>query len=249
MPPPCRLTPPLLRAVADQVRALGWAAALLSGADRLLRRLSGQRWRLYCYRFVAQAVLGAPLAGRRGAAITVAALVRSQLPAAYPRRATVLDQRYAQGAFSLVACRDGQLCGFLWLLYGSYQEDEVRVRYHLVSAHAAWDFDVWVDPKDRLGLTFSRLWDEANRLLRARAVTWSCSRISVFNPGSLRAHARIGTVGLGRAMFLVCGRWQWMCATLPPYFHLSRRDGTFPHLAFDTSALVHPSARSPHALS
>lgn len=245
-----RRLPLLLHTLAAQVSALGWCAACLSGVDRLLRRLSGQRWRLYCYRFVAQAVLpeGQSLAGQRGAAIAVRALRRAELPADYPRQPAVLDQRYAQGAFSLVAQRDGQLCGFLWLLYGSYQEDEVRVRYHLASARAAWDFDVWVRPDARLGPTFSRLWDEANVQLRRHGVDWSCSRISVFNPGSLRAHARIGTVVLGRALFLACGRWQWMGATLPPYLHLSRRAAAFPHFVFDTRTLTHPP-RSLHAVS
>ena len=234
---------------AATIAALGWLAAGLSLTDRLLRRLTGQRWRLYCYRFVAQAVAPAPRCGGRGAAITVQALRRQQLPAGYPRRADVLDQRDRQGAFSVTAFRDGQLSGFLWLLYGSYHEDEVRVRYHLVSPRSAWDFDVWVSPDERLGLTFARLWDEAHRLLREHAVDWSCSRISTFNPASLRAHARLGTVSLGHALFLVCGRWQWMGASLPPYLHLSRRDGAFPHLTFDTGHLIHQPSGSSHALS
>ena len=54
--------------------------------------------------------------------------------------------------------------------------------------------------------------------------------ISAFNAASLRAHARLGARRLGSATFLRCGRWQWMLATRPPYFHLSRHAAAFPRL-------------------
>jgi hypothetical protein len=154
----------------------------------------------------------------------------------------VLAARYAQGACSLAAVKRGELVGFLWLRFDAYQEDEVRARYLLPSAQSCWDFDVWVRPQERLGPAFPRLWDEANHLLRARAVRWSCSRISAFNAASLRAHASIGTVPMGSATFLRCGGWQWMLATRAPYCHLSRAPAAFPRLCFDTSALCHPPA-------
>jgi hypothetical protein len=245
MPPlprtlPSRLLRRLYAGVRGSVAALGWLNGGLQVFDSALRRLSGGAWRLVKYRFVAHPVSAASLCHGRGASIEVRLLRRrNELPPAYPRPSAVLDQRYRQGAFSLAAWRHGELSGFLWLLCGSYQEDEVRVRYHLTSPRSAWDFDVWVRPEDRFGLTFGRLWDEANRLLRARAVHWSCSRISAFNGDSLRAHAALGAVGIGDATFLICGNWQWMLATLPPYLHLSRRHGACPQLAFDTSALPH----------
>ncbi|MDC8756844.1 hypothetical protein OIK44_04490 [Janthinobacterium sp. hw3] len=225
----------------QSVAQLGSLNAALYACDRVLRRLSGGRWALYKYQFLAQAVGAAPLCGGRGARIAVR-LCRSlhELPSGYPRPAAVLRARYAQHACSLAAVRHGELVGFLWLLFGACQEDEVRARYLLASPHSCWDFDVWVRPQERLGLVFPRLWDEANALLRARAVRWSCSRISAFNPASLAAHASIGTVALGSATFLRCGRWQWMLATLAPYFHLSRHAGAFPRLCFDTGTLPLP---------
>lgn len=222
--------------VSDSIAQLGWLNAGLYGLGRLLARLSGGRCTLHKYCFVAQAIGAGSLCGGRGKQIEVR-LCRHlrELPADYPRPPAVLRQRYAQGAHSLAAMRGGQLVGFLWLLPGAYQEDEVRARYTLAGP-AAWDFDVWVRPEERLGPTFARLWDEANDWLRARAVRWSCSRISAFNAGSLRAHARVGARQLGSATFLRCGRWQWTLATLAPYVHLSRHAAAFPQFSFDTRA-------------
>lgn len=226
------------RIVLSSLGQLGGLNGSLYCISRMLQRLSADRWDLYKYQFVAQTVAAAPLCGKRGRDIHVYRYAhRDELPCGYPRPAAVLRQRDAQGAVSLAAFREDCLAGFLWILFGGYQEDEVRARYILASPHSSWDFDVWIDPEERLGLTFARLWDEANLLLRARAVRWTCSRISAFNSASLRAHGRIGTVRLGTATFLRCGRWQWMCATLAPYLHLSWRPNTFPRLVFDTSRL------------
>lgn len=230
---------------------LGWLDLLLYGLGRAIERLSKGHCKLYKYRFVAQRVRGAPALSRgRGRQIDVRLCLQAgTLPSGAPRPDAVIARRYARGALSLAALQHGQLAGFLWLQFGAYQEDEVRARYELAAAASAWDFDVWVRPDARLGFTFARLWDEANRLLAARAVDWSCSRISAFNHGSLAAHGAIGTVALGSATFLRCGRWQWMLATRAPYFHLSRNPRSFPRLTFDTSALAPISLRSPHAAS
>lgn len=228
--------PDILARLRHTIARLGWLNGCLYGLDRVLERLTGDRWRVHRYYFVAQRLGDAPLCDGRGADIGVQLLARAaQLPDGYPRPPQVLRQRYAQGAYSLAAWRRGELIGFLWLAHGAYQEDEVRVRYRLASSASAWDFDVWVRPQDRLGWAFRRLWDEARARLRLRAVRWSCSRISAFNPDSLRAHARIGTMRLGSAVFLRCGGWQWMLASLAPYCHLSRRPTMFPTLSFDTA--------------
>lgn len=236
------MTAHLRRTVAE----LGWLNAGLYLLDLGLRRLTRERWCLHKYQFVAQTLAGPPLAGGRGADIAVRLLASAaELPPGYPRPAAVVAGRYAQGARSLAAFRGGELAGFLWFLAGAYQEDEVRARFLLASPQAVWDFDVYVRPQDRLGWTFRRLWDEARVLLAARGATWSCSRISAFNAGSLRTHARIGTAPLGCAVFLCCGGWQWMAATLAPYLHLSRHPASFPQLLLDTTALRHPPPPEP----
>lgn len=225
---------PKTTALRLSLAQLGWFNTALYALARALERLSSGRWALFRYYFVAQYVSDTPLTPMRGADIDISPLAADDaLPAGYPRPAAVVRGRYAQGAQTLAAWRNGQLAGFLWMIAGAYQEDEVRVRYRLPSARAGWDFDIWVRPEERLGWVFRRLWEAARQHLRQRGVRWTCSRISAFNPASLRAHAHIGTVRLGHAVFLRCGAWQWMFASLRPYFHLSRNPATFPQLVFD----------------
>jgi GNAT superfamily N-acetyltransferase len=218
---------------------LGWPNAALYLLGRAMVKVSGGRWTLHRYHFVAQYIGDAPLSAERGLDIDIRLVSPHEAdPGDYPRPAAVVRERYAQGAQSLAAWRNGRLAGFLWLILDAYQEDEVRVRYRLASSRASWDFDVWVRPEERLGWVFRRLWEAARRHLRQRGVRWSCSRISAFNPASLRAHAQIGTVRLGDALFICCGRWQWMISSLAPYVHLSRDPASYPQLMFDTSALA-----------
>lgn len=233
------MNPPTHTGARHLLVQLGWLNAGCYALDRLLSRIG---WRLYKYDFVAQPVAAGPLAQGRGAAYAVRlAGDAGAVPAEHPRPRRVIAQRYAQGAQSLQAWDGERLAGFLWWLPAGYQEDEVRARYLLASAQSVWDFDVYVAPAYRLGPVFRRLWEETHRLLRARGVRWTCSRISAFNAGSRQAHARLGAVRLGGALFLCCGRWQWMAASRAPYLHLSRDAASFPQLLFDTSALE-PSA-------
>ncbi len=217
---------------------LGWLNAMLYWIAQVLDAASAGSWALYRYHFVAQYVGDTPLCGTRGQDIDIRSHAAADLtPADYPRPESVVRQRHAQGARSLTAWRKGQLAGFLWLISDAYLEDEVRVRYRLASSRASWDFDIWIRPEERLGWVFPRLWEAARRHLRQHGVRWTCSRISAFNPASLRAHARIGVVRMGSAIFLRCGRWQWMWASQAPFMHLSRDAGDCPQLLFDTSAL------------
>ena len=156
----------------------------------------------------------------------------------FPRPAAVIRARFEQGSTCLAAFKDERFIGFLWLLLGSYQEDEVRARFiPLPAGRAAWDFDVYVAPDSRLGLAFPRLWDEANYFLGKNNVQWTCSRISAFNAGSLGSHARLGTLSMGSAIFLCAGRWQVTFASILPYFHLSSHPGSFPEFRLNTEEL------------
>jgi hypothetical protein len=231
----------MAHALRHTLGQLGWRNAALYWLARALARVTRGCWRLHRYQFIAQHVADAPLNTARGHDIAIAPHdPNAALPAGYPRSAAVVAARVAQGARSLVAWRHERLAGFLWLIDHAYQEDEVRARFQLASPRAAWDFDVWVAPDQRLGMTFARLWEAARVQLRARDVRWTCSRISAFNPASLRAHAAIGVVPLGSALFLCCGSWQWMFASMAPRFHWSRAPDSYPVLTFDTRALPIP---------
>lgn len=224
---------------------LGWFNTILYALARLLEACSAGRCTLLRYLFVAQYVADTPLSPMRGNDIAIRmAAAGEALPDDYPRPQQVVRGRYAQGAQTLNAWRNGKLAGFLWMIEDAYQEDEVRVRYRLASTRASWDFDVWVRPEERLGWVFRRLWEAARQHLRARGVRWTCSRISAFNANSLRAHAQLGTVRLGQAIFLRCGAWQWMVSSLRPYFHFSRSPHSFPQLTFDLPAQEPPCPTS-----
>ncbi|MET0323524.1 MAG: hypothetical protein ABW069_22630 [Duganella sp.] len=232
-----------LRQFTRTVAQLGWCDTALYWLARRMAHASAGRWTIYRYRYVAQYLGDTCLPGRRGADIDIRFHdAQAPLPGC-PRPAPVIAARHAQGAQCLAAWRQRHLAGMLWLIDHGYQEDEVRARYRLASPHACWDFDVWVHPDERLGLTFARLWDTARQHLRARGVRWSCSRISAFNPASLRAHAALGIVPLGSALFVRCGSWQWMFASMAPRFHLSRSPASFPLMTFDTGALAGPPAK------
>lgn len=234
------MMPTFLARLRSSIARLGWRASAWLAVARLLQALPAGTACLQTYRFVAQAVTPGSLCHGRGQAIEVTpCAVPQALTGRPPRPPAVLQQRLAQGALCLAAHKGAgaPLAGWLWLLRGGCLEDEVRVRYVLASQQSSWDLDVWVDPEQRGGLVFARLWEAANTLLHGQGVRWSCSRISRFNADSLAAHVRLGTVSLGTATFLRWGNWQWMLASLPPYLHLSRHAGSMPTLYFDTSHL------------
>jgi hypothetical protein len=232
-------------ALLQMVQRWGWFNTSLFVFNRLLVSVSKGHVRLYRYYLIAQPVAKAALLAQgRGKKIEVRLIQEEdEIIQQFPRPASAIRARFEQGAKCVVAVKDGRFIGFLWLLMGSYQEDEVRARYVPLPANrSAWDFDVYVAPDFRLGLAFLRLWDRANRLLCESDISWSCSRISAFNTGSLGAHARLGTVFLGSTIFFCAGGCQLTLASISPYFHLSRRPDSFPEFHLDTQGLVTTSS-------
>lgn len=213
------------------VSEFGPATACVYLAQRALERWG---WGLYLYHFVAQPVRAdAWLPPSRGQSIGVR-LVDSKDPVLkeMPLDDKVIEYRATQNAVCLGAFKDGRMIGCLWLCLGPYREDEVRCNFvPSPSGRAAWDFDVYLRPEHRLGLGFTRLWDEANRFLRARNIRWSISRISVFNRSSLTSHAKLGARRIGSALFLRRRKLQLMLASLPPYLHLSLGGSRLPAIA------------------
>ena len=142
----------------------------------------------------------------------------------------VLRYRFAQDALCFGAFRDGQIVGSLWLSFDFYDEDEVRCQFiPWPTDTAVWDFDVYIDPAQRGGIVFGRLWDAANEYLREREISWSLSRISAFNPASIAAHKRLGAVPRGWLTALRAGRWQMAICSVAPRIHLSCGSGSIPH--------------------
>jgi hypothetical protein len=202
------------------VKELGWADGLLFIAGQMLQRLSGGRVRIVKYYLFAQPI-GAPGTKplRPDAATQLIDVPASHpLVPGFPRPAPIIAQRYARGGHCTAAMVRDEFAGFIWIQRGRYEEDEVRCTYVLEApAVSVWDYDVYVEPKYRIGRTMARLWAHVDAALAAEGVRWSFSRISAFNAVSLASHARLGVVRCGQATFLCIGRWQ--CALLPQGLH------------------------------
>lgn len=232
----------LARKLSTTTAALGWRDTLLFALSRTLGRLFGARVRLIKYRFVVQPVSAPPAArrvdpkGRRSGSFALdEAGPDSPLFAQIERPPEVIARRFAQGARCLAATVDeDRLAGFLWYVLGPYDEDEVRARFVPGPAgKVAWDFDVSILPRYRMGRLFSYLWERASSDLAEQGVGHSISRISAFNPASIASHRRLGARDVGTASFLCIGRVQLMWASSMPRFHVSWRDGQRPEIPID----------------
>lgn len=232
------MTAPSARSAWTRLRhtlsTLGPLNGVLYLTDRLLSRLSAGRVRLVIYRVVAQPVGRAgAMPVRAGASSTLEeALPGHAMASAFPRPASVIAMRYANGARCLVAAVKAQFAGYLWWQRERYDEDEVRCRYLLARPEeSAWDFDVYVEPRFRLGRTLALLWQAADARMAAEGVRWTFSRISTFNAESLASHARLGAVPVARAAFVVAGPAQLALFDRSPFVHLSLSGSAWPTLA------------------
>ena len=213
------------------MRRLGPLFSLMYAISRFLRLASAGRIKLFVYHLIAQPVNTLrSLPHHRGRTIEVREAGPDEVAAlSLARPPEVIRARYQQQARCLLARMEGRFLGFLWFLVGPYEEDEVRCLFIPTPVGvASWDFDVFVEPSARFGFTFARLWDEANQILSSQGVKWSISRISAFNPESLAAHKRMGSLRIASAGFLSLGSAQIMIATTRPYLDVSLRKGARP---------------------
>lgn len=200
---------------------------------RALEALSGGHVRLVKYYLVAQPI-GQPASKpmRPDAATTLLSVAAGDAcEADFPRPPAVLARRRAAGARCTAALVRGEFAGFIWIQRGRYEEDELRCTYVLDDPlRSVWDYDVYVEPKYRVGRTMARLWSHVDAELAASGVRWSFSRISAFNPASLASHARLGTVRCGSALFLCAGPLQLSWLPRFPWLHGSLSDSRAPRL-------------------
>jgi hypothetical protein len=216
---------PVLRKLRESVATLGVADTLLYAAARFADRASGGRVRIVKYYFTAQPVVP-PAGPQRSGSFTLDWAARDAPQFAQIERPShVIASRFAQGARCLMATtNEGDLAGFLWFVVGPYEEDEVRVRFvPSPVGEAAWDFDVAIVPRFRMGRLFSYLWSRAASELAHQGVTHTMSRVSAFNAASIASHRRLGARIVGDATFVCAGPVQLMHASRAPRWHLSWR--------------------------
>lgn len=209
----------------------------LYATSRALNALFGGRVRIIKYYFMAQPVAApATLSGARRGSFTLAFTEADcVLFRQVDRPAAVIAARFAQRARCLAATdNEARLAGFLWFVIGPYDEDEVRARFEpKPHGEVAWDFDVTIMPRYRMGRLFGYLWERASAELAACGVRHSLSRISAFNGASMASHRRLGARIVGQAVFLCIGRMQLMKSTVAPRWHLSWREEQRPVLAIE----------------
>jgi hypothetical protein len=185
--------------------------AALYVLHRLLQRLSSGHVAIVPYMLVAQPVGNPALADIKPDPGTVVRRIGPGDPviASFPRPAAVNAQRFADGSECYVAWLKGEFAGHVWIARGSFVEDEVRCIYEIAEpATGVWDYDVYVEPRLRLGRTMARLWRAVDDDLSVQGVRWSFSRINRFNAASIRSHQRLGAKEVGGACFLVIGKLQ-----------------------------------------
>jgi len=217
--------------IRASVQSLGWSNGLLYLLARGLSAATRGWARLIKYHFVVQPVPEAPLPARPKSSKTRVYQVSpvDDIIRTFPRPASVISRRFADGAVCFVAVNAENLVGFIWLRLDRYDEDEVRCLYLLDPAGTiAWDFDAYVAPEFRMSRAFVQLWEAANEFLRGRGYSWTASRISAFNAMSLAAHKRFGAERLHTAAFVVAGPVQVALLSFRPYVHVSARPGNRP---------------------
>jgi hypothetical protein len=213
---------PLQRLISP-FKEFGWFGGLLYSIDRVVRTVS-PRLRLYFYELMVQPVADKPLLPARFASrFEIREIKRGDpLVDLMPARSEIKESRFEQHAICLGAFQNGQLIGYIWFCFRSYEEDEVRCTFVVTPPdEAVFDFDLYLFPEQRMGLGFAAIWDGANAFLLNRGVKFSFSRLTRFNLASRHAHKHLGWKLVGRAMFLQAWRLEVMLATIFPYWHFS----------------------------
>ena len=136
--------------------------------------------------------------------------------------ADTIDFRLSQGMTCLGAFRNDRLLGVTWLTDGSFDEDELPVRFEPPPG-AAWDTGLYIRPEERGGRAFSALWAGTADWLADRGLDWSMSRITDYNEASWRAHARMKAQAIGTVTALRLGRHQWAIGGSPRYVYIDDR--------------------------
>lgn len=213
-----------LHEVRRWITERGAFVTALYALHRLLVALFRGRARIVPYVFFAQPVgVGAFDALREDTNTQVARVdLGDPIEQSFPRPAEVIYKRHATGSICYTATYKNEFAGYIWIAGAQYVEDEVACTYILAAPQCSvWDFDVYVEPRLRLGRTMARMWKAVDRSLTLDGKTWSFSRISLFNAGSLSSHRRLGAQSVGWATFVVIGPLQFSVASLTPRLTLT----------------------------
>lgn len=213
----------MLEKFISPLREFGLFAGLLYSIDQALSRLSSDL-RLFCYELVIQPIPDKPFIPAKFAkSLDIREIKRGDpeidLMQARPE---IKELRFEQNAICLGAFKKSKLIGYVWFSFHTYEEDEVRCTFVLTpDKEAVFDFDLYIFPEHRMGLAFMGIWNGAFEYLRTNGIKYSYSRLTRFNLASRRAHERLGSKCISRAVFLKVWQIEFMVATVFCYVHLS----------------------------
>ena len=202
---------------------LGWSAYAI---DRVMDRITGGRVRFKVVCFYFQPINPKEiLAHTPSDTIRVGPITRDQASTeAFERRSEVLDERFGNGSVCIAALKGEELLGFMWLQFGPLHATELRLILDVAGRKdLAWDYDLFIRPKYRLGRAFLRLWAATNEELRKRGSAGTLSGILLENGASVRAHSRLGAKRIGWAALLSVCSAQLNISSLRPWISVSRR--------------------------
>lgn len=225
------MTPSLYRRVNSLVGELGLVNTLWYALAKAISKIN--LGRIYRYTIVSQSVRSDIQTPSRKGAVEIRNVSEADYQTNwFPRPATIIQDRFSQGAKCLVAFQGDKPIGCIWLIFDSYREDEINCIYMLQPANeTAWDFDVYIHPDYRMGRTFSRIWDEAEKYLSSQGRQWSLSRIDAFNAVSLRSHQRRGAIIVGQLACLKVGNVQLLIMSIFPFLRLNWGNDSLPKIS------------------
>jgi len=149
----------------------------------------------------------------------------------FGRPTKVIEDRYDKGGQCIGCFKNDKLLGYIWFTFESYNEDVVRCVYiPYPKETTCWDYDIFIEPKYRIGFVFAALWDALNEELYSKGYRWSMSRISAFAVESIKSQSRLGAKRIGMLIFLKLFGSQLLFSSNSPYVHLSFSEKNYPHL-------------------
>ncbi len=229
----------MLQRLAGPFRRFGFFPGLVLAIHRVLSRRSPRLGLLY-HDWMVQPIPEKPLlSARRSQAYETREIPKGDpLIDRMPIRPEIRVSRFAQDAICLGTFRNDELVGYIWLSFGTYEEDEARCTFILEpESESVFDFDLYIPEKHRMGMAFAAVWDGASRYLRERGVRYSYSRLDHFNRKSAAAHDHFGWKQVGRAIILRLWSVELIVANVHPHVSLLLTTSQRAHIKLVPDAL------------
>lgn len=212
----------MFQRLAGPFRSFGFFPGLVWVIHRLLGRISAQL-ALFYHDWMVQPIPEKPLLSRRRGQMYETREIPMDDPLIdrMPIRPEVRVSRREQDTVCLATFRKDELVGYIWLSFGTYEEDMARCTFVLEpESESVFDFDLYIPEEHRMGMAFAAVWDGAAHYLRERGVKYTYSRMDHFNLKSASAHDHFGWKPVGRALILRLWSVEVILASISPHVSL-----------------------------